>query len=158
MGSSRIYYCPYCGYIYRNPFYQFKWTCEGCGARKVELKMFSHDDEYYENKSMEKYGNTSHDYEFLDIESSQNPLYDTGRANIRRRREAQRFSDYMEKRDRQISEISENKSCVPKCPTCGSTDIKKISVASKTTHAMMFGLLSKTARSQFECNNCHYKW
>lgn len=158
MGSSRIYYCPYCGYIYRNPFYQFKWTCEGCGARKVELKMFSHDNEYYKNKSMEKYGNTSHDYEFLDIESSQNPLYDTGRANIRNRREAQRFSDYMEKKDRQISEMSENKSCVPKCPTCGSTDIKKISVASKTTHAVMFGLLSKTARSQFECNNCHYKW
>ena len=47
---------------------------------------------------------------------------------------------------------------MPKCPTCGSTNIKKISASSKVFGAAMFGLFSKTARSQFECQNCHYKW
>ena len=47
---------------------------------------------------------------------------------------------------------------IPKCPTCNSTDIKKISAMSKVAGATMFGLFSKTARSQFCCNNCGYKW
>ena len=47
---------------------------------------------------------------------------------------------------------------IPKCPTCGSTDIKKISVMSKAVGATMFGLFSKTARSQFKCKNCGYEW
>lgn len=46
----------------------------------------------------------------------------------------------------------------PKCPTCNSTNVKKISTMSKVTGATMFGLFSKTARSQFQCNNCGYKW
>ena len=46
----------------------------------------------------------------------------------------------------------------PKCPTCGSTDIKKISTASKVLGAGMFGLFSKTSRSQFECKSCGYKF
>ena len=47
---------------------------------------------------------------------------------------------------------------IPKCPTCGSTNIKKISATSKAIGVLGFGLLSKTAKSQFECKNCGYKW
>lgn len=47
---------------------------------------------------------------------------------------------------------------IPKCPTCGSSNIKKISTTSKIMGAIGFGLLSKTAKSQFECKNCGYKW
>ena len=46
----------------------------------------------------------------------------------------------------------------PKCPTCGSSNIEKISVGSKIVGAGLFGIFSKTARSQFKCNNCGYKW
>lgn len=48
--------------------------------------------------------------------------------------------------------------CTPKCPTCQSTDIKKIAFNEKATGYILFGLFSKTARSQFECENCGYKW
>lgn len=47
---------------------------------------------------------------------------------------------------------------IPKCPTCQSIDIKKISVMQKAVHGYAFGMLSKTAHSQFECNKCGYKW
>ena len=45
-----------------------------------------------------------------------------------------------------------------KCPTCGSDKIKKISVSAKIGGAMMFGIFSKTAKSQFKCEKCGYKW
>ena len=47
---------------------------------------------------------------------------------------------------------------VPKCPTCNSTNIKKISTTRKVVGAGLFGLLSKDATSQFCCGNCGYKW
>lgn len=46
-----------------------------------------------------------------------------------------------------------------KCPTCGSTNVKKISGASKAGSALMFGVLSLGKLSKtFECKNCGYKW
>ena len=53
---------------------------------------------------------------------------------------------------------SSNNTNVLKCPTCGSTRVKKISTTSKVAGAAMFGLFSKTARSQFKCEQCGYKW
>lgn len=50
------------------------------------------------------------------------------------------------------------KSSVPRCPTCQSDNIVKISAAKRVTHGAAFGLLSKTAFSQFECKNCGYRW
>lgn len=55
----------------------------------------------------------------------------------------------------QESSISDN---TPKCPTCGSTNIRKISATKKLGGALGFGFFSKTARSQFECNGCGFKW
>ena len=47
---------------------------------------------------------------------------------------------------------------IPKCPICRSANIKEISATSKTLGAVVFGIFSKTARSQFECKSCCYKW
>lgn len=47
---------------------------------------------------------------------------------------------------------------IPKCSTCSSTNIRKISTTRKVAGAIGFGLLSKTAKSQFECKDCGYKW
>lgn len=58
-----------------------------------------------------------------------------------------------QKQQREINNLNK-----PKCPTCGSTNIKRISDVRKAAHALTFGLFSATARSQFECLNCHYKW
>lgn len=46
----------------------------------------------------------------------------------------------------------------PKCPTCSSTNIKKISGTSKAVSVAMFGLLSQKVKKQFHCNNCGYEW
>ena len=46
----------------------------------------------------------------------------------------------------------------PACPTCGSHNIRKIGYAERGFAAGLFGFVSPTARSQFECKDCGYKW
>lgn len=46
----------------------------------------------------------------------------------------------------------------PKCPTCNSTNIEKISVGKKAVGGFMFGLLSSDVRKTMHCKNCGYKW
>lgn len=52
----------------------------------------------------------------------------------------------------------QNKLNKPKCPTCNSPNIEKISTGSKIISGMAFGLFSKNAKSTFRCKNCNYKW
>lgn len=47
---------------------------------------------------------------------------------------------------------------LPKCPTCQSTNIKKISATSKATNAVLFGLFGNKRKKQFHCNSCGYEW
>lgn len=58
-------------------------------------------------------------------------------------------------RQRKQQEPQQN---LPRCPVCQSTNLKKISTAAKVASGFAFGLFSTTARSQFECKNCGYKF
>lgn len=46
----------------------------------------------------------------------------------------------------------------PKCPTCGSTNIKKISGLAKAGSVAMFGILSRKVHKQWHCNSCGSEW
>lgn len=46
----------------------------------------------------------------------------------------------------------------PKCPTCGSKKIKKISLSKKIFAVEMVGLASNSIGKTFECKKCGYKW
>lgn len=47
---------------------------------------------------------------------------------------------------------------VPKCPTCGSTNIRKISTGERMVSVGMLGLFSKKISKSFKCNSCGYTW
>lgn len=47
---------------------------------------------------------------------------------------------------------------IPKCPTCGSTNIEKISLTKKAFGGTMFGLFSSDVRNTMHCKNCGAKW
>ena len=47
---------------------------------------------------------------------------------------------------------------IPKCPTCGSTNISKISMNRKILSVGMIGLASTSAGKTFRCKNCGYMW
>ena len=46
----------------------------------------------------------------------------------------------------------------PKCPTCNSTNLKKISTTSKVVNTAVFGLFGTKRFKQFHCNNCGFEW
>lgn len=46
----------------------------------------------------------------------------------------------------------------PKCPTCGSTNVEKISTAKKAFGFAMVGLFSSNLGKTMHCRNCGYKW
>ncbi len=47
---------------------------------------------------------------------------------------------------------------IPKCPTCGSTNIRRISGSKKAASIIGFGILSNNLGKTYECLNCKYKW
>lgn len=55
---------------------------------------------------------------------------------------------------KQISYINSK----PKCPTCQSTNIKRMSITEKTINTALFGIFGNKRKKQFHCNNCGYEW
>ena len=49
---------------------------------------------------------------------------------------------------------------IPKCPTCGSTNIRRITATERGMNAVMFGVFGTKRKCQFECQNqnCKYRW
>lgn len=45
-----------------------------------------------------------------------------------------------------------------KCPTCGSTNVKRVSLLSKAVNVELFGLFGNKRNKQFKCTNCKYMW
>lgn len=54
--------------------------------------------------------------------------------------------------------ILEEQSRVSKCPTCQSTNIRKISGLESGASIAMFGLFSRKINKTFKCNSCGYTW
>ena len=58
----------------------------------------------------------------------------------------------------EIHKYSEQETNVPKCPTCGSTNVNKISGAKKAAGFITVGVFSSNFGKTMECKNCGYKW
>lgn len=145
---GKHYYCVICG----TTVFPDQNICPNC-KNYIVPKESIHDSEYYRNKSMKLIGNYSYWNQILiDEEVSQNPEFNPN-TTIHNAEKA--YEDKMEQIFKPKSVSNPNQ---PKCPTCGSTNIEKISTTSRVTHGLMFGLFSKTARSQFKCKNCGNKW
>lgn len=46
----------------------------------------------------------------------------------------------------------------PKCPTCGSTNIKPITATERATSIIGLGIFSKKINKTYKCLNCKYTW
>lgn len=56
------------------------------------------------------------------------------------------------------SQDTSNQENIPRCPTCQSTNIEKISLTKKAVGGALFGLFSSNVRKTMYCKNCGYKW
>lgn len=151
------YYCPICGTT--QVAKKGAIRCVHC-LNIIYLERTIHEWDYYKNKAIELNDKSKNLGELipeiiLKEEASKNPYFrqDLHDIQIEQRKHDRVFAD-----DKKKLEEKKTEKYSPKCPTCGSTNIEKISTTSKVVGATMFGLLSKTARSQFKCKNCGYKW
>ena len=85
-----------------------------------------------------------------------NPLFDEELYNKRvaldkRQEEATSNRLRMEKQQAQ-------KANVPRCPTCGSTNVHPIPAGKKAVGFALVGLFSSNLGKSYECENCKYKW
>lgn len=56
------------------------------------------------------------------------------------------------------SKIQVQSANIPKCPTCGSTNVKHISTLNRAVSIGVFGLFSSKIGKNYECLNCKMKW
>lgn len=76
------------------------------------------------------------DYERLDMESNRAKL----QKEVERQEKVQREQN------------------IPKCPTCGSTNVHKISTGKKALGFATVGIFSSNFGKTMECKQCGYKW
>lgn len=69
------------------------------------------------------------------------------------------FIDLMDIRSQEKEqERQSQEQYVPKCPTCGSPDIQKISGTKRWVTTGLFGVASGDLGKTMVCKNCGYKW
>lgn len=65
---------------------------------------------------------------------------------------------YSEEKKQRIQEEHDRIFHTPKCPTCGSTDLRKVSVGAKAVSVGLFGIFSQKVKKTWHCNSCGYEW
>ena len=165
--EQRVMICPTCGFIAlsdgynpENPQmkcqkcdndmintkmtgYTYGEACVACRQKEIDQKLR---ESFVINNSefnSEKYNENIQD----EKEKELNRIIETGKTI------EQEKVEY----DRKQKEIESNKT-KPRCPTCGSTNIEKISTTSKITGGFLFGVFSSNVRKTFKCKNCGYRW
>ena len=59
----------------------------------------------------------------------------------------------------QIQQVQiRQESNVPKCPTCQSTNIRKIGAGERAASVLGLGIFSKKINKTWKCNNCGHTW
>ena len=138
----KIQCCPKCGSI---KMLNFEWEkdCKYCG---YQLQ----DTEYYFTESVER-GNLKPEIRKAIFEKyiKNSPLYSEDAVKDREEKEGR------ERLNLPSSYTSKN---IPKCPTCGSTNIEKISTTSKAIGFVAVGVFSSNFGKTMHCKQCGYKW
>lgn len=150
-------YCPECKHNFSDGFDE----CVYCGSELVEGTIETEDIQTDTDKPIYKMSDAEilekySDYRKRIEEQTGHNMTDAeflcGIKEARRDSLSHKADKYM----RNIQEA--NAVNIPKCPTCQSTDIKKVSTMSKASSVALWGLFSQKVKKQWHCNNCGSEW
>lgn len=138
--------------MYRGFFTTFTYLdntiCPKCKTKLIEMNLTEDEWNTLNAVSLEQ------DFIFaMDKLKQENIIEFTEKMSQFREVEKQWFHDKLE-----ASTPKSSQSNVPKCPTCGSTNIKKISGTKRWVRTGLFGLASSDLGKTMQCNSCGYKW
>ena len=135
-------YCEKCGLI----GFSFLWGEKCFGCREENTMQFI-PDEYLDNDGG---FDRRFEEEFIEEVVKKSPRFNQELFDKRRKN----FAEYQQRE--QMRKYSQTNA--PKCITCGSTNIKKISGLSKAGSVALWGIFSQKVKKQFHCNSCGYEW
>lgn len=148
--ENNVKYCPYCKKYQPSTFY----NCAFC-LRRLWLLSDWEDTEDEEKEDWLKYPMPAEDISKMDADTVRKNQDEAAAYDAKVKAEIQ---EKLDEERRKAEEEAAKPVYTPKCPTCGSPDIERISGVSKVASAAMWGLFSNKIRKTFHCNNCGYEW
>lgn len=166
---GKVMYCERCGQVYHIAFSK---KCDFC---KTKMKLLPEELKYKYHIFVEDWAQTSDEEELLRKENfvmnelANNPLFSVEdyKKQVQKKiqlnqkineLEEKKALERMHKNIRRMQNEADKVNCIPKCPTCGSTNVVKISLAQKAVGGAMVGLYSSDIRNTMHCKNCGAKW
>lgn len=165
------YVCPVCGN--RNRSDDRFPICDFCGCEDVitltddEISEIQNNIRKLPEKAQQKYltEEPKSDFYKMGIMTTEyirqkyvfnDPRFSKAKFNERERKEEKDYQEFKEQSKRDVAAYYGHPTI--KCPTCGSTNTKKISALSKGVSVGLFGIFSQKVKHQFHCNSCGYEW
>lgn len=165
------YVCPVCGN--RNRSDDRFPICDFCGCEDVitltddEISEIQNDIRKLPEKAQQKYltEEPKSDFYKMGIMTTEyirqkyvfnDPRFSKSKFNERERKEEKDYQEFKEQSKRDVAAYYGHPTIT--CPTCGSTNTKKISGLSKAASVGLFGIFSQKVKHQFHCNSCGYEW
>jgi len=156
---NKVMYCEVCGRIC---YMLFSKKCKNCGSK---MKLLSEELKCKYHIFVDDWTQISKDEMilrkkfFVMTEIKNNPLFSIEEYKKQvqyQHRINEELEEYLQKQneeqknkiDQQAQKILDKQNCIPKCPVCGSTDIKKITMTTTIDDA------GKT----YKCENCGSKF
>ena len=171
MSNEIDYVCPICG-EWSDTTDRFP-VCEFCGNEDViivsrdEISEIQNDIRKLPEPARRKYltEDANSDIERMGIMTTDyirqkyvfnDPRFSKSKFNERERKEEKDYQEFKEQSKRDVAAYYGHPTIT--CPTCGSTNTKKISGLSKAASVGLFGIFSQKVKHQFKCNSCGYEW
>ena len=136
----KLYYCEVCGSV---DFIDV--PCAICGNHKNALVPEKYLDNGLLNEELKD--------EFVEGVVKASPNFDEFWFS-KKDKIVEHFSNEWQK----IKAFQQQASNIPKCPTCQSTNIRKMGGVERGASIWAFGLFSKKINKTFKCNSCGYTW
>lgn len=90
-----------------------------------------------------------------------NPEYDKNAEEYRKIKYKEELEELKHRNNAEFTEkffAERNAANLPKCPSCGSTNISKIGIGERAVSVGLFGILSNKIGKSHKCNNCGNMW
>lgn len=147
-----LHYCKKCGRILEIDTYDTrkKFKCDCCNSAVEPIPNVFLDDDLdccFKDKNTEQ--------KFINEYIKTSPEFDQYLFDHREEilaKQSAKFNAALE----HGRQILEEQNCVPKCPICSSTNIKKITVGSRAVKTAVFGVVGAVddAGKTYKCGNC----
>ena len=124
--------CPICRSLYPEDFTK----CDKCDEELIDNEVYKKWNDNQRNKYMKKYKSK----------------YNSNSSSVTISKASMPVQSALK------TSLTNQQANTPKCPTCGSTNVKHISTLNRAVSIGVFGLFSSKIGKNYECLNCKSKW